>query len=68
MNTVETKWIQDLINVTDASFIQIQEHFKINKSIDKFFIDQFSDHNSFINPGQRDKNQDQGRPMGGLAE
>ena len=68
MNTVKTKWIRDLINVTDASYAQIQEHFKRNKNIDKIFTDQFPDHNSFINPGQREKNQDQGRPMGGLAQ
>ena len=68
MNTLKTKWICDLINVTDASYIQIQEHLKRNKAIEKYFIDQFPDHNSFINPGHRDKYQDQGRPMGGLAQ
>ena len=68
LNTVKTKWIRDLIKVTGASYIQLQEHFKKNKAIDNFFIEQFPEHNTYVVPGHREKNQDQGRPMGGLAQ
>jgi exonuclease III len=68
MNTLKTKWIRNLINLTGASFIQIQEHFKKNKSTEKFFNDQFPDQSSYIIPGYREQNQDSGRPIGGLAQ
>ena len=68
MNTVKSKWIRDLIKVTDSSFVQIQEHFKTNKSIDKFFSDQFPSYDGFIIPGHRAKDQDHGRASGGLAQ
>ena len=68
MNTIKSRWIRDLIKVTDASFVQIQEHFKTSKTIDKFFYDQFPDYSGFVIPGQREKNQDQGRAKGGLAQ
>jgi len=51
-----------------ASFIQIQEHFKIIKNFDNFFVEQFPQHISYVIPGFREKNQDQGRPIGGLAQ
>ena len=68
LNTVKTKWIRDLIKMTDASFIQVQEHFKKNRTLDRFFSEEFPEHNSYAIPGHRDTNQDQGRPMGGLAQ
>ena len=68
MNTIKSRWIRDLICVTESSFVQIQEHFKISKSIDQFFSDQFPSHISYVTPGQRDKHQDYGRASGGLAQ
>ena len=68
LNTVKTKWIRDLVKMTEASYIQIQEHFKKNKTIDKFFSEQFPEHNPYVIPGHRERDQDQGRPMGGLAQ
>ena len=68
MNTVKTKWIRDLIKVTDASFVQIKKHFKKSKSIDKFFSDQFPSYDGFVIPGHRAKYQDHGRASGGLAQ
>ena len=68
INTVKSSWICDLIAVTDASYVQIQEHFKSSKSTDKFFADQFPGYNSFVIPGHREKNQDSGRAKGGLAQ
>ena len=68
MNTIKSRWIRDLIKVTDSSYVQIQEHFKTTQNTDKFFTDQFPDYNGFVIPGHREKNQDKGRAKGGLAQ
>ena len=61
LNTVKTKWIRDLIDVTKSDFISVQEHFKKTKSIEKFFSDEFPNSSSFIVPGHRDPGQELGR-------
>ena len=48
MNSVKTKWIRDLINVTNADFISVQEHFKMTKSLEKYFCDEFPNNSSFV--------------------
>ena len=62
-----TKWIRDLINVTNADFISVQEHFKMTKSLEKYFCDEFPNNSSFVVPGHREPGQEQGRAKGGLA-
>ena len=66
-STLKTKWLRDLINVTNADFISIQEHFKKTKSIEEYFANEFPHHSSFIVPGHREPGNDSGRPKGGLA-
>ena len=68
MNTVKSSWMRDLIKVTDASYVQVQEHFKSSKVTDKFFTDQFPDFNNFVIPAHHEQNQDSGRAKGGLAQ
>ena len=68
MNTLKSRWIRDLIKVTEASYVQVQEHFKSNKDTDKFFADQFPNYSAFVKPGHREKYQDSGRAKGGLAQ
>ena len=67
LNSVKTKWIRDIVKVTNSDFIAIQEHFKKSKTLDKYFVEQFSDHSSFVVPGYRESGQDSGRPKGGIA-
>ena len=67
LNSMKTMWIRDLIAVTNADFVSVQEHFKKTKSIEKFFSDEFPNSHSFIVPGHRDPGQELGRPKGGLA-
>ena len=67
MNSIKAAWISDLLQVTNSHFIGIQEHFKRNKTVDKFFRDQFSDYNTYVVPAHRDQGQDSGRAKGGLA-
>ena len=40
LNSVKTRWIRDIINVTNSDFITLQEHFKKTKNIDKYFADE----------------------------
>ena len=61
-------WIRDLCSLTDASFVSIQEHFKIAKTTDKYFSDEFSEYHSYVIPGHRPKGQDSGRPKAGIAQ
>ena len=68
MNTLKSRWLRDLIKLTGASFVQIQEHFKCSKNIDKFFVDQFPEHSAYIVPAHREKYQDRGRAKGGIAQ
>ena len=42
MNSVKTEWIRDLVTATDASFINIQEHEKKTKTIDKYLTDRLN--------------------------
>ena len=67
MNSVKTNWIRDFINVTNADFISVQEHFKKTKSIEKYFSDEFPNSSSFVIPGFREPGQEYGRAKGGLA-
>ena len=66
MDTVKSAWINDLCKVTCTDFCAIQEHFK--KSVTSFFKEKFSHHNSYVIPASRNKDQDSGRPKGGLAQ
>ena len=68
LDSIKSDWIRSLYKVSKCDFISIQEHFKKNKTIDKFFKDQFPENASYVIPGHRDKDQDSGRPKGGLAQ
>ena len=61
-------WIRELCDVTSASYVSIQEHFRIAKTTDKYFSDQFDKFNTYVMPGHRAKGQDSGRPKAGLAQ
>ena len=68
MNSVKADWIRNLYRISNCDFVSIQEHFKKNKTIDKFFKDKFPEHSSYVIPGFREKDQDSGRPKGGIAQ
>ena len=67
INDMKAKWIRDLYQTTDASFIGIQEHFK-TVNIDKSFPQWFPEHRCYVKPGHRETGQDNGRAKGGLAQ
>ena len=68
LDSIKAEYIRNLYNLTNCSFISIQEHFKKTKSIDKFFKDNFPEHTSYVIPGFREIGQDTGRPKGGIAQ
>ena len=68
MDTVKANWIQDLIETCDNDFLQIQEHFKAIKSVDKYFEKNFPSSDNFVIPAYREPFQDHGRAKGGLAQ
>ena len=65
---LKTRFIRDLSSVGEVSFIQLQEHFRKSSNITQYFKQQFPDFNSYIIPGYRKPGQDNGRPIGGLAQ
>ena len=68
LDTVKTDWIRELIKTCNIDFFQLQEHFKITKSLDSFFRREFPSNDSFVIPGYREPFQDAGRAKGGLAQ
>ena len=68
LDKAKTSWIRNLSETLKIDFFQIQEHFKIAKSLDNFFKKEFPTNDSFIVPGHREPFQDTGRAKGGLAQ
>ena len=60
--------ISDICDKNDVQFISIQEHFKISKTLDKFFCKEFKEYNTYPLPAFRPLGQDSGRPKAGLAQ
>ena len=48
--------------------LSLQEHFKNNKNIDKYFSRKFSEFSSFVIPAYRPSEQDSGRTMAALVQ
>ena len=67
INSLKSKWICDLMEVSKADFISIQEHFRKSKTIEKYFSQEFQNHSSYIIPGYRESGTDFGRPKCRLA-
>ena len=68
LDSVKCNWIRDLIKTCDIDCFQLQEHFKITKTLDSFFRREFPENESFVMPGYREPFQDAGRARGGLAQ
>ena len=54
--------------MTNADYLTVQEHFKKNKLVDKYFKEQFPDYSPYVIPAYRENTQDSGRPKGGIAQ
>ena len=68
LDSIKTSWVRDLIKTCDTSFLQIQEHFKATKSVNKFFKSEFPEHDSYVIPAHRELNQERGRAKAGLSQ
>ena len=68
LDSEKSKWINDIIKTFNVSFFQLQEHFKIIKTIDRLFKKEFPSCDSYVIPGFREPFQEGGRAKGGLAQ
>ena len=67
-NLVKISWLNDICREYDVDFLNIQEHFKSSKTVDKYFRDKFPSYHSVVVPGHRAPGQDSGRAKAGLAQ
>ena len=63
---MKSKWLNDLMRVTNCDFCSIQEHFK--KNVGSYFSKKFPEYYSYITPAVREAERDVGRAQGGLAQ
>ena len=61
-------WLKNLSETSGATYVNIQEHFRKSKTIDKYFKEQFPKYNSYVIPGFREPGQTKGRPIAGIAQ
>ena len=62
LDTVKTAWTRDLCKMTNADYLTVQEHFKKNKLVDKYFTEQFPDYSPYVISAYRESAQDSGGP------
>ena len=68
LSSEKCKYINNICDLNDVTYISVQEHFKCHKSTSKYFSDRFDKHNSYVIPAYRPKGQDSGRAKAGLAQ
>ena len=68
LNNLKIDWIQGILETCDIDYLQVQEHFKATKTVDKFFKQKFSNTDSYVIPAHREPFQESGRAKGGLAQ
>ena len=68
MSAAKCKFVQDICDEFNVTYVSVQEHFKWSKMTGKFFNDNFDKFNSYIIPAYRNKLQDSGRAKAGLAQ
>ena len=68
MNSVKTQFVNEICDENEINYLTIQEHFKSNKTTDKFFRDNYRKYHSYVIPGHRAPGQDSGRAKAGLAQ
>ena len=67
-NSVKAQWIRDLMDITGAKMLGVQEHFKNTQSIQRLFKKEFPKCDSVVVPAYREEGRDTGRAKGGLAQ
>ena len=53
LDTIKINWIRDIMKTFKIDYFQLQEHFKITKSLDSFFKKEFPSNDSFVLSGHR---------------
>ena len=47
-NSIKTAWLRDLFKITKTDFCSIQEHFRSDKTVDKYFGNQFTEYTPYV--------------------
>ena len=68
LDAVKIGWIQDLMKTCEIDLLQIQEHFKATKTVEKYFKKNFMNTDSYVIPAFREQFQENGIAKGGLAQ
>ena len=68
LSAAKCKFIQDICDNHNVSYLSVQEHFKWSKTTSKYFNDNFDNFNCYVIPAYRSKCQDSGRAKAGLAQ
>ena len=67
-NSVKAKWIRDLMDISGASLVGLQEHFKKTKTLSRLFNGEFPQCDSVVVPAHREEGRETGRAKGGLVQ
>ena len=68
ISAIKCDFINKFNDKYEVTYTSIQEHFKKTKTTDKYFCSHFPKYNSYVIPAFRAKEQDSGRPKGGLTQ
>ena len=68
LDSVKIDWIQEIMKTFEIDLLQIQEHFKATKSVEKYFRKNFMNTDNYVIPAFREQFQENGRAKGGLAQ
>ena len=68
LDSAKVHWINEIMRLCNIDCFQLQEHFKVTKSLESFFKKEFSKMDSFVMPAHREIFQESGRAKGGLAQ
>ena len=67
MDTDKINFINDVAETFEIDLLQLQEHFKATKSVEKYFKKHFKQYETYVKPAVRPVIDGAGRPKGGLA-
>ena len=63
---MKSKWLNDLMRLSNCDFCSIQEHFQ--KNVGSYFSKKNPESHSYVIPAMRDAEHDVGRAKGDLAQ
>ena len=68
INKTKIEWINKLTSTFSVDFVQLQEHFKDFKTVDRFFKKEFPSLDTYVIAEHRDGKEKSGRAKDGLLQ